>query len=332
MILVNVNIKEVAKKAKVSTATVSRVINKSAYVSDHLRERVLRTVKSLNYIPDCNARGLRQSKTFTVGMVLPDICNSHFSLIFRGAQFELEKHNIGLLVANSDENSEKETKAVNMLFSKKVDGLLFTGAGYNEKLEKAIFKSNIPTVFLGRKGKGNFPSVSINNYESMKVMIKNLYNIGHRKFYYLGGPCNISSSIKRLNAVKDFAKEHKNVSLFTTNGDFTYDSGFNRTKNFLEEKGVSFDAIVCANDLIAFGAIDACRSMNINVPEDVSITGFDDCFLASHFVPSLTTIKQPTYEIGRRGAELLVEYIDGKRKRKVHIILPSELVIRDSSK
>ena len=332
MILVNVNIKEVAKKAKVSTATVSRVISKSAYVSDDLRERVLRTIKLLNYIPDCNARGLRQSKTFTVGMVLPDICNPHFSLIFRGAQFEFEKHNIGLLMANTDENSEKETKAVNMLFSKKVEGLLFTGAGYNEKLEKKILKSNIPTVFLGRKGKGNFSSVSINNYESMKIMIKKLYNTGHREFYYLGGPYAISSSIKRMNAVKDFAKEYKNVSLFATNGEFTYNSGFNRTKKFLEEKGVLFDAIVCANDLIAFGAIDACRSMNINVPEDVSVTGFDDCFLASHFVPSLTTIKQPTYEIGRKGAELLVEYIDGKRKRKIHIILPSELVIRDSSK
>lgn len=325
-----VRIKDVAKKAGVSTATVSRVIN-DQYVSPDLKNRVLAAIKELKYRPDYYAKGLRTNRTFTVGMVLPDISNPHFPLIFRGAEDELRKSNVSLIMANSDGNSQYELEAIRMLFSKHIDGLLFISSGYNKEVEKEIIESGIPTVFVGRKWENKFPSLSADSYKAMMEMLNYLYETDHRNLLFLGGPDNISSSNERLNAFINFSDNHENMITRYITGNFSYESGYDRTLATLMNNKADFDAIVCANDLIAYGAIDACKSLNLKIPEQLSVTGFDDSFTAEHFSPSLTTVALPTFEMGRKAAELLSEYIENTRKGNVEIVLSGSVVIRNST-
>lgn len=324
-----VRIKDVAKKAGVSTATVSRVLN-DQFVSPALKSKVHEAIKELNYRPDYYAKGLRTNRTFTVGMVLPDISNPHFPLIFRGAEAEFRKSNVSLLMANSDGNSKYELEAIRMLFSKHIDGLLFISSGYNEDVERELVDSEIPTIFVGRKWGKKFPSVSADGYKAMNEMLEHLHNTGHSKLLYLGGPDNISSSKERFYAVKDFVDKCDNTEAEFVSGSFSYDSGYERALSILKDKR-SFDAIVCANDLIAYGAIDACKHLDIKIPEDLSVTGFDDSFTAEHFSPSLTTVALPTFEMGRKAAEVLGQYIENERTRKTDVVLSGSIVIRNST-
>ena len=331
MMILSVRIKDVAKRAEVSTATVSRVINEQ-YVSPDLKKRVVEAIDELGYRPDYYARGLRTNRTFTIGMVLPDISNPHFPLIFRGAEDELRKHNVNLLMANSDGNSKYELEAIRMLFSKHIDGLLFISSGHNSDIEREIVGSNVPTVFVGRKWAGKFSSVTTDNNQAMKAMLDYLFSNGHRNFLYLGGPENISSASERTRATTNFIESKSGVDAIFSHGSFTYESGYERTLTMLSGERGRFDAIVCANDLIAYGAIDACKQMGIRIPDDVSVTGFDDSFTAEHFSPSLTTVALPTFEMGRRAAEILSQFIDNSRTRKVEIVLSGSVVIRNSTR
>ena len=325
-------IKDVAKRAGVSTATVSRVLNNVSTVCEENRERVLRAVKEMNYSPNALARGFRMKKTFTVGMVLPDLSNPHFPLMMKGAEEELRKNNYNLIIVNSDGKLEFEREAIKTLLSKHVDGILFIGSGYHRSVETLIEEANCPTVLLGRRWSKTLPSVSIDNFNAMKDVFDYLYGGGHRNFLYLGGPEDVSSSVDREKAAMEVAQKHSAVKVKITRGTFTYESGYERTFSELSDRGNGYDALVCANDLIAFGALVACKALSIGVPEEVSVTGFDNIFLSAQFTPSLTSLDQNTYEIGSKAANLLLQYMRGERKNKISFQLETRLIVRESSR
>ena len=324
-------IKDVAEKAGVSTATVSRVLNDVPTVSDENRERVLKAIDELEYKPDYYAKGFRTRKTFTVGMILPDINNPHFPSMMRGAEAVLRKENYNLVIANTDGITEYESSAFETLIARHVDGVLFIGSSYNAHLERRMRESGIPVVLLGRKWSEEFPAVSIDNYEAMYSMLRFLYLEKHSKFLFLAGPEDISSSYDRIRAARDFSSQHSDVQMTILPGDFSYHSGYQRGMKVLGSDNREFDTVVCGNDLIAFGVLGACKSLGIGVPEDLSVSGFDNIFLAEQMAPSLTTVDQNTYEMGKAGAELLLEYIEGIRSKKKRITLKTSLVVRESA-
>ncbi len=321
-----VNIKDVANLAGVSTATVSRVLSKSGFVSENLKEKVYKAIEMLNYIPNNNAKVLRSNSSKTVGFILPDICNSHFTYIYKGAEEELEKKDWGIILANSNESVEKERDNLKRLLSYNIEGLLFIGVSWNSNIESLIKINNIPSVFLGRKGKNEFSTVTIDNYIAMHSLTNYLKKINVKKIIYMGGPDTSSSAVERAKAVNESNFE----KILFLKGDFSFDSGYERCKE-IKEKIKKYDAIVCANDLIAFGVMNFCKDFNIKIPKDVLITGFDNLFISSHIYPSLTTISHPTKEIGRVGANILLDFISEKRKEFVHLKLDHKLLIRNST-
>jgi len=323
-----ITIKDIAREANVSPSTVSRVVNKSAPVSTELEERVLEVIGNYGYSPDAVARSLRRGFTDTVAFVVPDITNPFFSLIIKGAEDFFKKYNISLIVCSSNHSAKEEERILDNLLSKKVDGLLFIGAG-NEGSELYELLSEFEIVFVDRAYSGiDSPYVVSNNYEGMKEVVKYLVQTGHKSFVLLNGEKGTYSATERLKGFVDTLNEFGIDSYETYFGQFTYECGVELVNQLKDIP----DAIVCGNDLIAYGAIDALEERGITVPEQVSVTGFDDLPFSKHYKPSLTTVKQPFYDMGYESAKILWLMINGKVVKRKRVVLDTKLIVRDSAK
>jgi LacI family transcriptional regulator len=323
-----VSIKDVAKEAGVSISTVSRVVNNSAYVNEKLKVKVEKAIKKLNYNPNIIAQSLRKGKTKSIGFVIPDITNPFFPNIVKGVEDYLKKEGYTLLLSNSDQDLDMEIKIINTFISKHIDGIIFTGTGlYNPLLEKVIVKGT-KIVFLDRILEGvNASYVICDNEYGILELLKYLYSRGIRNFYFVNGNENTFSAKIRYEAFIKFMKE-KNIEdyehIFTN---FSYEAGYNFGKNIKKIP----EAIIGGNDLIAYGIIDSLQERGISVPEDVSVTGFDDILFSKHYKPSLTTVRQPIYEMGYKAAELMLKIINGRQNKIKGIILKPQLIIRNST-
>ena len=324
-----VNIKDVAREAKVSVSTVSRVINGSAPVSEKLRSRVERAIKKLGYKPSYIARGLRSGKTRTIGFIIPDITNPFFPEMVRGAEDLLRKKGYTLILCNSDQDPKIESELVEMLMDKHIDGLLFTGAGKkNKKLELAVEKG-LKVVFLDRIMEGvNASYVISDNYGGMKALLEHLWKVGYKSYYFINGSEETFSARVRQKAFLDFVKENNIESYHHIFSSFSYEAGYIYTKKIRKIP----DVIVSGNDLIAYGVIDALEEMGLDVPKDVGVTGFDDILFSKHYKPSLTTVRQPMYEMGRKAAQILITLIEKGSVKKKGYVLSTEVVIRNSTR
>lgn len=239
----------------------------------------------------------------------------------------MRRKGYALILCNSDQEVEEETRLLKVLTAKKIDGLIFIGSGsYNKEIENL---KEVKIVFLDRvyeKAKGYY--VVADNERGMKELLEYLIDTGHRSFALLNGNEETFSAKERYKGFKDAMDKHGIKDYTVIFGSFTYESGSKMVRKLRKLP----DAIVCGNDLIAFGVIDTLHSMGFSVPNDVSVTGFDDIPFSQHFKPPLTTVRQPAYELGRHAARTLIEALNGKRKRKKGVILPTELIIRESTK
>jgi len=323
-----ITIRDIAREAGVSPSTVSRVINNSAPVSKELKERVLSTIKKLGYNPNPIAQSLRKGFTNTIGFIIPDITNPFFSLIVKGAEEYLKRKKMFLIVCNSNHSVKEEERLLQTLMERKTDGLLFIGAGNRNKIiSTSLDKMKI--VFVDRVyEKCKAPYVVSNNYKGMKNLIDYLVDTGHKSFVFLNGEKNTYSAKERLRGFLDALKEHKIEEYEVVFGQFTYESGFALAKGLKKIP----DAIVCGNDLMAYGAIDALEERGYKVPDDVSVTGFDDLPFSKHYKPSLTTVRQPFYEMGYEAAKILYRLINSKPNIETNVVLETKLVIRETTK
>ncbi|WP_077289083.1 MULTISPECIES: LacI family DNA-binding transcriptional regulator [unclassified Thermosipho (in: thermotogales)] len=321
-------IKEVAKKAGVSISTVSRVLNNSAPVSEELKKRVKKAIEELGYYPSNIAKGLRKGRTGTIGFILPDITNPFFANIVRGAEDYLRKKGYNLILCNSDQDRKQETELLKILISKHIDGLLFTGTGSSNPLLVEKIRKGLKVVFLDRIFEEiNSSYVIVDNKIGMNLLLDYLIDVGHRSFIFINGNKETFSAKIRYEAFTERARTEKlEFKHYFT--EFSYEAGYKKAKRL---KGLP-DAILCGNDLIAYGVIDALEEKGYKVPEDVSVTGFDDIPFSKHFKPPLTTVYQPMYEMGRKSAKLLLEIIEEKKVSNKGIVLLPKLVIRESTK
>ncbi len=323
------NIKDVAKRAKVSISTVSRVINGTANVRQELRERVIRAINELNYRSNPLARGLKGFPTRTLGLIIPDIENPFFPAMVRGVQDVANKNGYAIFLCNTDEDPELEKIQYFLLLEKKIDGLLLVTSSMNISFLNK--KSSTPVVLLDRYVENTELSyVVVDHRKGMNLALKHLEKIGRKNVVFLGSKAVTSGAKERLESFIDYFKGTPNLRTRMIFGNYSQKSGANMTKELLEKR-IDFDAIVCGNDLIAFGAIEVLEKQGIKIPDDVSVVGYDDISFSAYHSPKLTTVHQPTYELGEVAAHLIIDEIEKKKSEPKHIKLEPRLIVRETS-
>jgi LacI family transcriptional regulator len=330
------NIYDVAKRARVSAATVSAVVNESAYVSPSLKSRVEDAIEQLHYRPNSVARSLAQQRTRIVGMVALNIANPFWPAVVRGAEDALRARGYDLLLANSDDDPEKEARDLRLFLAKRVDGILLTKAcgRLPSDLHAQLKTSRVPLVQLMRVGTGlRSDVVTVDEEGGAYEAVAHLLRLGYTRIGMLNGP-NVSTSRRRLAGYRQAlqAWRRRLDPDLVVASDFRVEAGYESGITLLRRRP---DAVFVANYLMAVGFMQALRQYQIRCPEHIGIVTCDDHPWLDAFAPRLTTINLPKYEIGRRAAELLVDAIqppEGAAKRRAlkTITLKTALRIRES--
>lgn len=325
--------KDVARKAGVSTATVSHVINKTRFVEKETKKKVLEVMKKLDYYPNSAAQSLRSQKTKNIGLIVPNISNFFFTDVIEGIEKILKKYGYTFILANSDENIEIEKEQIRIFNNKLVDGLIVAPVlGDHTFLKKLLNRKN-PIVFIDRKPQDYCPGdcVLVENTEGAYKAVSELIKKGYSKIGIIAAMPGLTTSDERVEGYKkalvDYGmKVDQNLLKF---GNGRYNSGYKIMKEFLLDSNIT--ALFVGNNLMTIGAMQFLKEKKVKVPDELAIIGFDDYNWASIVNPPLSVVKQPSCKIGEKAAELLIRRIkkeetgDYKEYR-----LPTELVIRES--
>lgn len=322
--------REVAKKAGVSPTTVSHVINNTRYVSEEVRTAVLAAMEELDYRPNELARSLRRGQTMTVGLILPDSANPFFAEIGRSierAAFDLK---YSVILCNTEGDLERERLYVDVLRKKQVDGIIFVAAGDRTESLHRLLRRKFPIVLVDRDLPGvKVDAVLVDNHHGGRLALEHLLTLGHHRIGCIAGPSNVTPSAERITGYRQ-ALENAGVSFdpkLVIRGDFHPNSGREAALAMLAQPDPP-TAIFACNDLMAIGAMRAAAESGRRIPNDLALVGFDDIELASYTTPQLTTVAQPTVEIGQIAIQFLIERINnGKLPARRKQQLP-ELVIR----
>jgi LacI family transcriptional regulator len=326
------SIYDVARESGVSVFTVSAVVNQKSHVGKGLRERVEAAIQKLGYRPNLIARSLAKQRTHTIGMIVPDIANPFFPMVVRGAEDCAQKHGYNLLLCNSDDTLEKEENAVDLLLSKRVDGILLTKAAgeFRPSLQQMIKEVNIPFVLVMRTyPKLTKDAVITDDYQGAYDAVCHLARSGRRRIGLVSGPLKISNAKARWEGFRDALKAENlpYEAELVTEGDYRIDSGFRAGHALLSHRP---DGIYVANHLMTIGLLKAAEEMGLRCPEDFGLVSFDDYPWLGVFRPRLTTVELPKHELGSEAAELLIQRIAGDRSKPVLRKLQPELRIRES--
>lgn len=303
------NIRDVSNLAKVSVATVSRVINKKGYVSKETEEAIIKAMKMLNYTPNDVARRLAGKKSNTIGLIIPNILNPFFPEVARAAEDTANKLGYNLFLCNTDNNREKENQYYEMLLNKQVDGMIIASytASPNELL--ALADRGMPIVVLDKEYKNNkIPSVSGRDREGGKLAAEHLIECGCKNIAHITGPMYIESFHERYSGFEEVLKEN---SLYRGDlisvEDFSLKGGYDATKKLLQQEK-NIDGIFAGNDILAIGCYKALRDMGYSLYDDVKLIGYDGLESNINYL-EISSIAQPMYEFGKRAVELLVRKI-----------------------
>lgn len=321
--------KDVAQRANVSVATVSRVVNNDPSVSEFNRRAVLAAIDELHY----ELRNSPNSRhELSVGLVIPDITNPYFPLLIKGITSLARVHDAEVILCNANGSSEAEKQHFAHLMDRGVDGIIYIP--FLESMPpivQELVDSEFPIVFLDREvDLENICSVTSNNEEGAYQAVTYLLNLGHRDILFISGPPHFSTSVTRLAGYRRGLEEQgvpfrEEMIIF---GDTTQESAYRALHEFFTGRNLPFTAVFASNDLMAFGAIQALEEKGYRVPDDISIVGYDD--IPCSALISLTTIAQPSFEIGSTALILLVDQINKRRRPPHRIVLRDSLIIRRS--
>jgi len=309
---------DVADKARVSIATVSRVVNKSHHkVNRTTRERVLKVIRELDYRPNALAKGLLMKKTMTIGIIIPDISNPYYAEIVRGIQDVADPAGYAVTLHNTDKKPGGISRYIYLLREKSADGIIFSGGIINGNETLSILKELKERVVVIGRHNVDFPAVMVDNIGGMIQAVQHLFDIGHRRIGFIGGPDGSTTALDRLAGYKT-ALTRNQVPFspkLVGKGLWTPESGYLLGMQLLQGKGRP-TAIAAANDQMAFGVIKAAKAMGLAVPKDLAVVGFDDIPLSSYFDPPLTTVKIPMHDLGAASMETLLSLISGGKIEK----------------
>lgn len=331
-----VTIRQIADHARVSTATVSHVINSTAYVSPELRQRVLAAVRELGYQPSAVARSLRTKQTKTVGIVIPDIANPFFADVTRGAEDLLLQEGYTLIIGNSDGEAGKQEQYYRTFCSKQVDGLLMVVAPAEHPPEY-LGQHNceaLPIVYLDRMYRGlRGDGVMADNAGGSFDAVGHLLSLGHQRVAIITGPPQLQNARMRLEGYQRALEQYhvEVASELVREGRFDVESGYEQTKALLSLNNRPTGLFV-SNALMSMGCLRAFAEYRVRCPEEIALVSFDDIFWFDLLRPSISAVAQPSYELGAKAAEMLLKRLSGHLKGPpCHKVLETKLVVRDSS-
>ena len=331
---------DIAREAKVSVATVSRVLNGTAPVKDSTRERINKIIEKYQFQPNALARSLLKKKTGMIGMILPNIHNPFFPEVFAGAEEEARRIGSTLFLGDSMGDHERESEYLSAMREKQVDGILFMGGRINlqrcdAQLQREIIElsERIPVVLInGNLPKGRLPRVYTDEYAAAVMATRHLIELGHRRIGFLGGMARFATTTVKIRAYRKTIKEHGLIAddRWILLDDFSIESGKKLMNRLLQLKERP-TAIICINDFTAIGALKVALEHGLRIPEDMSIVGFDDTLLATAVTPELTTVTQNAVELGRSAVRLLQQLIDKGPRVKKQIVLNPKLIVRQTT-
>lgn len=325
--------KDVARQAGVSISTVSRVLNNMPNVRPEVRDRVLKAVQMLRYHPSRTARRLRAKRSSVLGLIVPDIQNPFFTSVARGIEDVAYGHEYSVVLCNSDENADKERLYVEVMCAESVAGVILATTSDNSPGISLLTECGIPFVAVDRHIAGtSVDTVLVSNTEAVLNAVSHLLDLGHQRIGYISLPLNVTVGSER-HAGYWQAYERRGLTAdpeLIRIGDAHQTSGYRCALELLSlDQPVT--ALFVANNLMTLGALDAIHELGVKVPEQLSLIGFDDMPLAAYLHPPLTTVAQPTYELGQRAAELLFDRIQHPDKPVEVVRLKTSLVLRRST-
>jgi LacI family transcriptional regulator len=319
-------IRDVARRAQVSVASVSRALNGIDNVSERTRERIADAVRELGYVPHAGARSLSLARTNAVGVVLPDLHGEFFSEIVRGMDREASRSGYLLLLSNLHRGSEQAASALRAMRGR-VDGLIVMAPHLQEAELSAALPAGLPSVLINtRDTSGAHPGIHLDNAAGIRGVVDHLVGLGRRRLVHIAGPPENVDAQERAGAFRAAAAENR-VEFEVVEGDFEERSG-EAAIVALIGAGHKFDAVVAANDNMAIGAMQALRTAGLRIPEDVAVAGFDDIPLAQHL--GLTTVRVRIAELGEHALERLLGMLHGGENFGDELHAP-ELVVRSTT-
>ncbi|GIO29335.1 MULTISPECIES: LacI family DNA-binding transcriptional regulator [Paenibacillus] len=320
-------IRDVAKHAGVSVATVSRVINETGYVHEDTRKKVETAIRELHYTPNEVARSLYKRKSRLIGLLLPDITNPFFPELARGVEDEMQANDFRIIFGNSDENMKKEKDYIQTFVQNNVVGVI---ASTNHPDNDTYRKLNIPVVFLDRTA-DNRPSVYSDGREGGRMAAQEIVARGSKKVTVIRGPKHIRPAQDRYQGAVDVLKSERIAFNVIPTSSYSFTEAGNWARE-LFEKHPDTDGVIASNDIVATAVLHEALRLGKNVPEDVQIVGFDDIPLSTLLTPALTTIRQPAYDMGKAAASLLIQLIENENVDNKTIQMPVTFTERDTTR
>ncbi|TYR79391.1 LacI family transcriptional regulator [Priestia megaterium] len=322
-----VTIRDVAKQAGVSVATVSRVLNSTGYVSEDTRRKVIETIQLLKYSPNEVARSLYTRESRLIGLLLPDITNPFFPQLARGIEDEVHSQGFRLLFGNSDEDIKKEADYLHTFTQNHVVGMITaTAISMKETYEQLPY----PVVFLDRIAE-QYPSVYADGREGGRMAAIEMIKRGSKQVTLLKGPLSVRPAQERFQGALDVLSESEVDFHVMNTTSFSFEDAKKWAKE-LFEKYPNTDGVIASNDIVATAILHEALKLGKSIPSDVQIIGFDDIPQSSLLFPALSTIRQPAYDMGREAAKLLLKYIKKEHIEERHIQLPVTFIERNTTR
>jgi LacI family transcriptional regulator len=324
---VPITIADVAAQAKVSKTTVSRVLNGKGELDESTAARVRKVIEELGYVPSSRAVGLARGRTRILGVLVPSLSWPWMGDVLQGVADVLEARGYGLLLNTMNRGEDSLAQFARHVSANAFDGLLLVEPPDTLSYIETLHESGLPVVMIDDRGHHRgFPSVSTSNRAGAASAAQRLVSTGRSRIAMITGPADFGCTVERVQGFRDVIAETVLVE-----GDFTPESGLAAIREVLRS-GVSFDGVFAQNDMMAVGALDGLREAGRSVPADVAVIGFDDIALATHAVPALTTVRQPSREMGEAAATMLLDHLlDGVPLPEEPHVVPTSLVVRDSA-
>lgn len=327
-----VTMREVANVANVSISTVSHVINGTRYVSPTVHERVSKVIEELDYQHNRVASSLRNQKTYTIGVLIPNSANPYFAEILAGIEAACFEQDYHIIMGNANEDPQREQSYLRVLLSHQVDGILLISTGSFSESLNLMKKNKTPVVMVDRSADIEMvDEIFTDNYTGGEIATRYLLELGHRRIGCITGPSILRPSEDRVRGYRDTLLANGvtiEESLIIV-GDFQFEGGYRAAQELLA-LDESPTAIFACNDMMAIGVIAAIQEAGLQVPTDISVIGYDDVPLASYYNPRLTTIAQPARDLGLIAVEWLLNRIDKPDLTTRHETLSVQLVERNS--
>lgn len=335
----SVTISDIARKANVSSATVSRVLNNSGYVKEDTKKRIQAIIKELDYTPNAIARSLSKNETNTIGVIVPDITNAYFGEIIKGISENAETNNLNIILFNTDNYLEKEVRALNLLKEQRIKGIIMTPGFGEEKLNdnyiKTIDNLNIPIILVSADVKfTNLNGVFVDNikggFDATNLLIKE----GHTKIGIITGLLSAEPAMDRLLGYKK-ALEMNNIEIneqYIFNGEFKLDKAYELTKNLIKEDNRPTALVVCSN-MMTMGVIKALKEQNKDIPKDLAIIGFDKIDFLDMVGLNITYVEDCPIKLGQVAMDMLCDIIRDTDNSSVRrLVISSQIITKGSEK